>query len=292
VGPWTTAGSFTADRWNLALVGSTCSASIGAFGDAGRTSIGDEAAISFLGFNVTGTAGAGDYVEGYQRIEDVRRLAGKTITVSFWANVTVAGNKIGVSFTQAFGTGGSPSANVSGVGQAVSPPSASSTWARMTATFAIPSVAGKTFGTTANTDFTQIELWFSSGTTYSTRSGIGVQSGSFNIWGVQVEVASTATPLEYPNPQQDLARCQRQYQVIPQIFVSGYNAAGGLVFADYMYPVFMRALPAVVLSSPSYSNASAIAMNATYASHLRIQAAITAVGSGYAFANATLSAEL
>ena len=76
-------------------------------------------------------------------------------------------------------------------------------------TFAIPSVVGKTLGTN-NDHSTSVNLWFSAEASLAVRSGsIGVQSGSIFLWGVQLEVGSVATPLEKPDPQQDLAKCQR-----------------------------------------------------------------------------------
>ena len=48
---------------------------------------------------------------------------------------------------------------------------------------------------------------------------VGVQSGSIAIWGVQLEIGSVATPLEKPDPQQDLAKCQRFYQTLVNLAV-------------------------------------------------------------------------
>src|SRR5262249_31129673 len=117
-GPWTANFSFTADRWALFFSADTMSATIGAQTDASRTAIGDEAAISFLGVSFTGTAGATAHSRVYHNIEGVRRLAGKTVTVSFYAQ-TASGTRIGVSLSQGFGSGGSPSAGVDVNGQSV-----------------------------------------------------------------------------------------------------------------------------------------------------------------------------
>ena len=76
-------------------------------------------------------------------------------------------------------------------------------------TIAIPSTSGKTVGSVGD-DYTGLVLYYSSGATTNVQAGgVGVQSGTINIWGVQLEVGSVATPLEKPDPQQDLAKCQR-----------------------------------------------------------------------------------
>ena len=91
----------------------------------------------------TGNAGAGAFNAVTQQIEDVRRLAGKTVTVSFWAVAGAGTPKLGVSLNQIFGTGGSPSAYVPTAGQAVT---LTTSLARYALTFTLPSVAGKTLG--------------------------------------------------------------------------------------------------------------------------------------------------
>ena len=50
----------------------------------------------------------------------------------------------------------------------------------------------------------------------ATRAGnIGVQSGTVYLWGVQLEIGSVATPLDYGGtPQQQLAQCQRFFQIV------------------------------------------------------------------------------
>lgn len=54
---------------------------------------------------------------------------------------------------------------------------------------------------------------------------IGVQSYTLQLWGVQLEIGSVATALEMPDPQQDLAKCQRFYQVHPQFHLPAAKEA-------------------------------------------------------------------
>lgn len=181
--------------------------------DADRTAIGDEGAIGTLQNAFVGNAGAGAFSFLSQKIEKVRNLAGKTVTVSFWAKAAAGTPKIGINIAQNFGTGGSPSSQVRvlATGNAVT---LTTSWARYSTTIAILSIVGKTLGTSGD-DSTQLELWWSSGASLNAAAGnIGVQSGTIQLWGVQLEVGSVATPLEKPDPQQDLAKCQRFYQQV------------------------------------------------------------------------------
>ena len=210
VGPFT-GEARSADRWQQWIAaGDTLSTAINTTDDGIRSQIGDEAArlVAYLVF--TGGSGATNLVLFQQNMEGVRRFAGKTVTVSFWAATSAGTAKVGVSIDQFFGTGGSPSATAPGVGLTIT---ATTTWTRYSVTRTIPSAAGKVIGTNGD-DTTQCNIWLSAGSNYATASGgVGVQSGGVAFWGVQLEIGSVVTPLEKPDPQVELANCQRFYQV-------------------------------------------------------------------------------
>jgi hypothetical protein len=242
-GPFT-ANGYTLDRWAMFTANGTSSITWTSMSDTSRAQIGDEAAENALGNTFVGSATAGSYNLIAHSIEDVRRLSGKTVTVSFWAQATAGTPKLGVSLNQNFGTGGSPSATVAGAGSAVT---LSTTWARYQVTFSLPSVAGKTIGSNKN-HCTILNLWYSAEATYAVGSGnIGVQSGTVYLWGIQLEIGSVATPLEKPDPADDLCRCQRFYQVgVASLF--GYQTSGGQFAYNLRWPTQMRATPTVSVS--------------------------------------------
>jgi hypothetical protein len=245
-GPFSTLGAYTSDRWQLGGVLDAATISAIVASDADRAAIGDEAAAVNLSIGVTGNASATAFSYMQQKIEKVQRLSGKTVTVSFWAR-TLTTLKLGVSFTQSFGTTGSPSAAVNTNGQAVQ---LTTSWARYSVTATVPSASGKTYGTDGN-DYTALNLWLSSGANNASLAGsIGVQSGTIVLWGVQLEIGSLATPLEKPDPRYDLSNCQRFYSTgIIQYY--GYSAGGITVAASTALPVQMRAAPTVV---PTFTN--------------------------------------
>jgi hypothetical protein len=145
-----------------------------------------------------------------QRIENVRTFAGQTITVSFWAKANSGTPKIAVEITQNFGSGGSPSTSVNTYAGQVT---ISTSWARYSVSVAVPSISGKTIGTNENS-ICQMNLWVSAGSNFDARTGsIGIQTNTFQFWGVQVEAGSIATPFQTATGtiQGELAACQRYY---------------------------------------------------------------------------------
>jgi hypothetical protein len=260
LGPFTGSGNFTADRWQLFLSSSTCSATIAGLADADRTAIGDETATVALQFVVGGTAGAPDFVDVQQHIEGVRRFAGKTVSLSFWAKATSGTPKIGYELVQNFGTGGSPSATVTGIGSGATP-ALSTAWTRYTATIAVPSAIGKTTGS-SNDAHTSVNLWFSSGATNNGRAGgIGVQSGTIQIWGLQLEVGSAVTQLEKPDFAIELENCQRFYFAGAFNFIWYGLSANALASMVYL-PTTMRATPTYTPTFTTQTNCSGSAMGA------------------------------
>ena len=284
-GPWTVTG-YTTDRWMLAISGSSASVSVLAVSDGSRTAIGDEAASSQLSTVVTGTAGAGDYVQLLHRIEDIRRLAGKTVTVSFWAIASAGTPRIGVSFQQFFGAGGS--SPVQGAGQSVQ---ISTTWARYSLTFNIASIIGLTVGAG---NLTQMQIFLSAESSFSAASGgVGVQSATFTFWGVQLEVGSVATPLDYGgSPQQQLAECQRFYQTGYWFNNTYASAAAGTWQVMASLPVTMHHTPTVAIAGTTYTNASGATVNPWDATHFVVQLIATAVGPLICYGQYTASADL
>ncbi|HEY2417586.1 MAG TPA: hypothetical protein VGH84_06675 [Steroidobacteraceae bacterium] len=263
-GPWTTT-SYTLDRWQLAMSLDTVNVSTLAISDAQRAAIGDEQAYFAPVNTFTGNAGAGAYNFIRQPIEGLRRLAGKTVTVSFWAWDSAGALRLGVSLLQLFGTGGSPSPVVAMNGIAVT---LSTTPTRYSATFNVPSASGKTLGTNGD-DCTYVNLWYSSGATNNTAAGgIGVQSGTINLWGVQLEIGSVATPLEKPDPRYDLSNCQRFYQTGAMINIGVELTAGAAHQIGASLLGSMRATPTMVVASNSNANITGFSLGALNASYV------------------------
>ena len=153
-----------------------------------------------------------------QRIEDVRTLADKTITISFWAKASTGTPNVAVNVAQTFGSGGSASVSVAGQKLAIT-----SSWARYNKTFTVPSISGKTIGTGSTL---RVNLWTSAGSSRNTDTdSLGIQSVTIDFWGVQVEEGLVATAFQTATGtiQGELAACQRYY----------FRNTGGETYSHY-----------------------------------------------------------
>jgi hypothetical protein len=257
LGSWSTNGSYTADRWMLTMATpDTNTVSVQSLADTDRTQIGDEAAVYSLADAFTGATNGLSLL--CQRIESLKRLSGKTITVSFWARITAGtmANGIGVGYTQFFGTGGTtPPPNNSVTGNIGKTPALTTTWTRYTMTATLPTTNGLQLGTTAGTDYTQIEFWFSCGNaTYNTQSGnIGVSaSATVWLWGVQLEIGSVVTRVEKLDEAINRTNCHRFYQAGNIGYWGAVAVAGQTIGHTVPWRVAMRVSPAVNIANQSY----------------------------------------
>jgi hypothetical protein len=197
--------------------------------------------------------------------------------------------RVGVSFDQVFGSGGSPSAPVRVNGQSVA---ITTSFARYAVTLSLPSTAGTTLGTAGN-DCTSLHLWLSAGSASAGQSGgVPVQSGTISLWGIQLEVGPTATPLEKLDPRLDLANCQRFYQIGGAY--NGGGASGVVTLASsWALPVTMRATPTITSNFTLTTNVTSPQFAPGAGSGGVQLTAVTAAAGGYAIGGSfTASADL
>ncbi len=235
------ANGFTADRWywDLTTAIPTGTISRQTFTPGTAPVAGYEGSF-FLRTNITANNGCPVFVQS-QRIEDVRTLAGQTATISFWAKADAA-TSLNITADQIFGSGGS-----STVSTTVGSPSLTTSWQRFSYTISVPSMSGKTIGTNS-----YLALLFLLPT-----SGGVIRNGTYDIWGVQVEAGSVATPFTTATGtiQGELAACQRYYWVLQDtqylsLGLGNYPEATKFRI-PVQYPVTMRTAP--TLSAPSGS---------------------------------------
>jgi hypothetical protein len=188
-----------------------------------------------------------------QKIEDVRTFAGQTATISFWAKASTGTPNVAVNCSQNFGSGGSASVIVAGSKIAIT-----SSWARYSATFSVPSVSGKTIGTGSHLF---ANLWISAGSDNNTATNsLGIQSVTVDFWGVQMEAGSVATPFQTATGtlQGELSACQRYYyrqggDHVYQLF------GNGLAFSTTQANVSVP-LPSNLRTTPSSIDSSTLAL--------------------------------
>jgi hypothetical protein len=215
---------YTADRWQTIVNGApTFTVSQQAF-TPGNTIAGYEPAY-FLRQNITAVSSS-SVIAMQQPIEDVRTFAGQTVTFSFWAKADAA-RTWQVRFDQSFGSGGSSAVSTTTYNLSVT-----TSWQRYATTIAVPSISGKTIG--AGSSLSAIIL------------GVSNTVQTMDIWGVQVEAGSVATPFTTASGtlQGELALCKRYYQqstpygLLPTSNQSGFPA---IVYNVPWYPIMGKA---------------------------------------------------
>jgi hypothetical protein len=197
---FSTSSTYTADRIRIdnSVDSHTFSQLAVAPGEAGSA--------TFASRNVTnGAAGVSSYGSFSQRIENVRSLAGRTVTLSFRGKADAV-KDIAFEFQQNFGSGGSATVLISPTQNTT----LGATWAKYSVTITMPSIVGKTVG---DNSYLNLIVWFSAGSNFDLRTNtLGLQAGTFDITELQLEEGSVATPFEYRSIGEELALCQRYYQ--------------------------------------------------------------------------------
>jgi len=169
-------------------------------------------------------------------IEDVKSVAGETVTISFWAKADSA-QDIELHYSQQFGGGGS-----SEVTAIIDTFTLTTSWAKYTTTVTIPSISGKTVGTSSNL---RIDWRMPANTAIT-----------YDMTLVQLEANTTATPFENRPYDMELERCKRYCYVLESTSVTGrqticsacsHATTAGIGFLQL--PVEMRALPSLSLSA-------------------------------------------
>jgi hypothetical protein len=261
--------AYFADRWCGVYVNGTLNVTNPAFTPGSAPVAGYEGA-SYLQIARTSTSGTADYFG--QRIEDVRTLAGQTVTVSFWAKSTVAFT-LSAYFDQNFGSGGSATNGAAG---GIPTVSVGTSWQRYSVTIPLSSVAGKTIGT---------------GSFVVLNFQIPTAPGNltFSLWGVQLEAGSVATPFTTASGtlQGELALCQRYFRRFGGTGQTriGVGWAGSGSSAWFIVPVStpMRVSPTVSISTLSnllwYDGSSGATFTA-FAAAVIAPTAVELVGSG------------
>ena len=170
----------------------------------------------------------------HHRIEDVRTFAGQTCTLSFYAKASTAHTST-VEFAQNFGSGGSTQVTQSAISYTMS-----TSWQKFTFTVTLPSITGKTIGTSSYLYVSFIR-------------SLGASSVTIDIAQMQLEKGPQATAFDYRPFGMELILCYRYYYstaygnnhsldtCLDHIAYSAGDAHGE------RFPVTMRGTPSITL---------------------------------------------
>lgn len=219
----------------------------------------------YLRLTSSGYTSEGSTARLCQKIESVRTLSGKTVTLSFWAKAATNGVKVALMLAQDFGTGES-----GGGGPARDAPAQQITfnqstkfgfktlttsWVRYSATADLPPLnPSQVFGTNGD-DSLLLSIYTVAGNSFDTFLGgnLGLQNTSVDIWGVQVEEGPVATLFETRTYDEQFRACQRYFQRLHQPSLRGQ--AGATEYCTRMsmpLPVQMRKVPSVSVGGTMY----------------------------------------
>lgn len=210
----------------------------------GETDGWDAPATYYSRTAVTSVAGVGNYVCKTFIYENVRLYSGRAVTFTFRGKADAA-KPVAVEAAMDFGTGGAPSAPVTGIDpQKVN---LTTSWAKNSVTISLPSLNGKSLGSNDNS-YLAITVWFDAGSSFNARTqSLGQQSGTFDLAQVKLDNGSIATPFVAPDPAEELARVQRYYNT-GLLYNYTWGATNNVTF-PIMFPVKMRGFPVGVVKS-------------------------------------------
>ena len=235
-----TASEYVADRWE-SNDGNGGAATISRqLHTIGQTDVPGNPRYFFQHQQTTGaTSGGGP--SAWQKVEDVATLSGQTVTITFYARITSGSLNMDIGAYQDFGTGGSPSTQVTTV--VASAVALSTSWAKYQYVFTLPSVSGKTRGSNGD-DFTGFYIIFPDlNETFTFQlSHVSMVAG---------DVSNEDDPFGYRPLQQELALCQRYYWEMPGNGSYAFAAGTTSVRGNVTFPVEMRSSPTATLLSSS-----------------------------------------
>jgi hypothetical protein len=230
-----TASGYGHDRWRFTKGGDGTGTYTPQTFTPGSAPFAGNEAVGFARIVTTGQTNSSVTSLLAHRIEDVRTFAGQTVTISLYAKSGSGTPQISLQFIQNFGSGGSADVNTFVVKHTVS-----TSWERYTASVTVPSISGKTLG---GSSYLNLLIWVSAGSTFnSSTDSLGIQSNTFDIWGVQLEAGAVATPFRRnaPSIQAELAACQRYYLAVPD---ESIVLSSGVTYTSWLFPTTMRVGP-------------------------------------------------
>lgn len=174
-------------------------------------SIAQDLPDAYTGLRVTTISGdlASSFSVISQQIANVQLVAGKAVTISFWAKTTSV-RRIAVSIRQNYDS-------VKGAVETFAGNASLTTdWIKYSFTVNVPaSVPADVIG--ANS-FTAIWIWLEAGSNYDNRTGsIGVQSGQTDFANIKLEIGEIATDFGPHSYADELLKVKRYYEKSTQV---------------------------------------------------------------------------
>ena len=267
-----TGGYVAADRWRNTFIGGSVTQSRQGF--SAGAGFGQNRPEYRLRQSVSGQTLASHLAVTQQRIEGVGAYNGQTVTVLGFARRHSGAGNMAVEMSQSFGSGGSPSSSVTGMGaQQIT---LTSDWEPFAAVIPVTSITGKTIGTNGD-GYLGVGFWASAGSNFNAETAsLGLQTIEIELWGIHIRVgtfsASAAWDYVAPDPGQEFRKCERFFQYL-RVTRRGWSTVASPIVVnegEERYRTAMRGVPAVATPiAGSSANVSSITVNDVTASGFR-----------------------
>lgn len=239
-GPFSTNGGYCADRWQVIYNGAPTF-------NFSQETVNVDSGLYALKLNVTAVGGSSViYVQQY--IENYKAYAGKTVTVTVRVKCSVAGLVNMIMFD--------------GVGDAFSSVNVGTGYETLTFTMAI----------SASATHLLLALGF-------VGAGPATTISTTYFDSVMMVIGSSSAGFTPTNPQQDLARCQRYFQVVGngtggEFLNVGQCFSASSAYMIFTFPIVLRVAPTVTLNNiTDFYLSSATGAQAVLASSFSVNSA-------------------
>lgn len=221
----TSIGYMSRNRWGNNFSSSVVDTALGSFAP-GQTDVPGSPQFHERTQWTPGADNAAAFAVIYQDIWDVRKVAGKRLTLTFWARASYA-RPLPIELRQSYGTGGSPSGPESTLAGTFN---IGTVWQRFSSTFVMAPSTGKVFGT-SNNSRTEFVIWLDAGTNYQSRNGglARMPQGWIDIAQmslVEGDATGEILPVSWYDPDIENRRMDA-YQQVMVIYQRDYSRDGG-----------------------------------------------------------------
>jgi hypothetical protein len=223
-----------------------------------------------------------------QTIWDITKLAGKTVTITFWSRASYE-RPLPVELYQAPGSGGGASPESSFL---AGTPTVTTSWQKFSILANVPSISGKVLGSNDNSR-TEFLFWLDAGTNYASRTGgmARMPAGWIDFAMVSIvegDATKESLPVMFYDPDIE-GRRMDYYAQIAVFTVRSYATGAGQAFGGPMqWPEMRRDPDALLIDAGLVSNASDVALYNIGRWGCRPEVVSQAAGSVYAIARGYL----
>lgn len=253
----TTSGYGSHDRWMNSYRSSTMDCARGSF-TPGQAEVPGFPRFYVRTAWIPGPVAGDSFAVKSQIIHDVTKLAGKLLTITFWARASYQ-RPVPIEIKQYMGGNGATPGEI--VSTLAATPIIGTAWQRFSYAFTAPSLTGRVLGPNDDSH-TEILFWLDGGTTYASRHGNmarmpqgWIEHGMISI--VDGDATNEVLPVAWYDPDIEDKRMDRYCQSVT-VNIRGYLPANDwALVAPLQWPAMRRSPDIIDLGTGALYNAKA-----------------------------------